>query len=177
MSIDFCIACNDCYEYLELHKWFPDDDLSEKYPCDLKRGNYSGSPTNKNKVEKAIAIFETGLRQKCPGHWIENLVPYLQSFIEAHDGHSLSIYNDCGDMPWDFAEPDWHKWKEIRGPMSCWDENFKDVVLPRNMIDDLDISTWEDALTHYKNNCLDIIGPGIPNELKKIFKTHLESLK
>ncbi len=174
MGVDYRLACNRCHEFLELHKWFPDDELSMSYPADLKYDKYRGSVTNKDKLERAILTFEDELEKECPGHWIENLVPYVRSFVKKHDGHSLVIYNDTGDMPWYPFEPDWHKWKEIKGPMSCWDEHYGDVDLPRNIIDDIGIDNWGDALKHYVDNCPCVTYPRMPDDMESIFEMYLK---
>jgi hypothetical protein len=83
------------------------------------------------------------------------------------------IYNDCGDMPWCPYKDGWHGWKEIDGPMARWGTEFKDVDLPRNIIEEIGIKTWEDAKKHYEENCPCIAYPEMPNELKDIFLSYL----
>lgn len=173
MGTDFKVACEDCFEFLELHKWFPDNELSGRYPCDLKYGKYCGSETSKRKIERAIEATQNGLLKECSERWIEKLIPYIECFLLVHGSHNLVIYNDCGDMPWYPYEEGWHRWKEIDGPMACWGKEFNDVDLPRNIIDDIGIKTWEDAKKHYEEKCPCITYPKMPNELKDIFLYYL----
>ncbi len=173
MGTDHYIACEERFEFLDLHKWLPDNDLASHNPCALKLGTYCGARTTRARVEAAIDTAKRGLLKEHPQHWIATAIPALVGFLNTHSNHSLTLYNDCADLPWYSTEAGWHRWKEIQGPMSCWSDDFEDVDLPRNIIDDLGIRNWPDALAHYEANCPCIHSPSIPDNLKDIFCSHL----
>lgn len=177
MGVKFRIACHQCHEFLELAKWFPDVDMTFTLSNYIGASNYRGVQTDEMKIRKAIKEYQEGLLKERPGHWISEYIPYLESFVEDHHTHELAIYNDTGDSPWYSYEPDWHRWKEIQGPGTSWSSDFSDVELPRNLIDDVGIDNWQDALKHYVDHFPCMIGPGIPDEMETIFNGFLYQAK
>ena len=108
-----------------------------------------GLETDKVRISAGNHRFESDLKLECRGHWIESMVPYLTGFIDEHKSCKLVVFNSCGGLP---RYPDgktWYRWKEVAGPMTCWSEGLEEVDLPINMIDDLCIDNWSDALARY----------------------------
>lgn len=74
-------------------------------------------------------------------------------YCETHESHVLSVYESGGDYPWLPDEPNWHAWRETRGPFFMPPFRETDIDLPLNIIHDLGIKNWTDALVHYKTTC------------------------
>ncbi|MDQ3110631.1 MAG: hypothetical protein M3R17_12125 [Bacteroidota bacterium] len=73
-------------------------------------------------------------------NWIFELLPYIKIFSGEHANHDLRIVDNSG--------PDYHWWPEHAG-YTEWKEIVttidNELFLPRNLIDDLQITEWRTA--------------------------------
>jgi len=171
MGLEHRLACIECAEFIELHKW--STDCMQDFPF-LGRDEYkkySVCHTDRKLILQGISEAENGILKQTPEHWVGKLIPDVRGFLELHGDHTLYIFDDRGDMPWYSDEPEWHRWKEIRGYMTTWNDQFEDVELPRNLIDDMNIISWNEALVHYKNNCPFTDNP---EKLESVFRLYIK---
>jgi hypothetical protein len=158
MGVDFHLACSDCCEFIDLHKWqvvedacrfliqahfdtpqYPDlPPLAEcPYPLvDLESHCKKGLVTAEH--------IESALVHDVPDHsYIRELTPVVRVFAARHRGHRLFLSCDLGDPeedPWWPGRPGFADWLEVPGAFkSHW-------YLPRNLIEVARFQSWSDVL-------------------------------
>jgi len=132
MSLEraFCsLFCEQCHEFINLRKWHP-----------IKPVALGATPFALSKVDFSGDAFP-------------ELVCCFKSFVESHKGHQLFLYFSGGDCPWYSDELNWYIWKQTTSPFFHPSVTCSDVDLPRNIIDDLGITNWTDALMYYRKMC------------------------
>jgi len=124
------VFCEQCHEFLELNKWHPVESTS------LGRVAL---------ISSADVVFSADA--------FPELAASFTNFLERHSAHAVCLYFSGGDYPWWPNEPDWFIWKRIIGPFYDPPTEQSDIDLPRNIIDDLGVTNWPDALAHYRATC------------------------
>ncbi|UHQ23984.1 hypothetical protein LVB77_04510 [Lysobacter sp. 5GHs7-4] len=142
------VFCEKCHEYLQLNKWYPLEPTA--VGCRISTTHAT-----------LISAAERGDADAFP-----ELVNAFMAFVDGHGSHPLYLYFSGGDYPWWPEEPNWFLWKRIPGPFYRPSIDQTDIDLPRNIIDDLGITNWADALAHYRATC-----PCVerPEDLEKAF--------
>lgn len=164
MGYEHALACEDCKHYLDLHKWTPVPELQAK-PAPGRPG-YVHVPCAADKAMDAVREFAAS------GYFPE-LSDAAAGFVLEHQQHSLAFYRSYGDNPWWPDEPGWHQWRERVGPLFRPPHRPMDVDLPLNIILDLGITSWPEALEHYVRNCPCVEEPEL---MKPIFEAALTRL-
>ncbi len=156
MGIDYSLACGDCLEFIDLHKWpicqKAADCLITAYGKSLSFSDCNDFQSKKisglsshplvplTSSQIATAISESEFSQS----YIKELVPFVQNFISSHQNHFLFLTCDLGDKPWEFGEPKCYEWKEIQAVF-----NFHSQFLSKNLVEDFEFTAWEEVLDHY----------------------------
>jgi hypothetical protein len=141
MPTDMFLACQDCRVFLDPLRWpcswpvVQEWDTSAGDPELLPhRPTYRTARVTVTQIAQSCAEFEAGFFQRNPqAAWIEELLPLMQRLCNEHQGHPLFLINDTGDLPWDFEDEGWYRWKELPGRFRYDDS----LYLPRNVIDDV----------------------------------------
>ena len=141
MGTDFDLACGDCLEFIDLHKWsiVDYDPLSSRRIIELF--NQLLVPVTAKQLTQALDNFVP------PQPYIEKLLPFVDSFITSHQNHFIFLTCDTGERPWDFGEPRYLEWKEIK---TIW--MYMGQFLPRNLIEDYGFRRWEEVLEYYSKH-------------------------
>lgn len=154
MSVDYFIACLGCREFTSLHarQINPKAANALLMAHGLRHGPCGGYAhrVNESISSQPIVELESGDLLDVLGHdnangHIDELIPTVGQFADAHRDHQLFITCDIGDLPWDIGEPEWATWKEIGRP-----EHHYGKFLPRNLIDDFAFASWNDVMTYYE---------------------------
>lgn len=141
MAREYCLACFTCKEFIDLHKFRLVPDVCDESPLGL-----SGVAVTAREIEKGIGMLEPKNRTN---QWIYELIPLIKQFAIKHTSHEMRLVDNC--------EPDYYWWPEHVG-YTEWKEistsrNFKHgFFLPRNLIDYLDITDWEQAEAYLKTS-------------------------
>ncbi len=164
MGIDFAIGCKACKEFITLHKWgvveaasqflvnsyFDPSDPSYDPAYSTANSPYpiEGLDSSSHFVllnsQKVLSALDDTASE--PQH-IRDLVPMIREFANSHSTHVLFLTCDFDVLPW---EP-WHvdgnffQWKEI--PHYAGDFHR---YLPRNLIEDLKLTSWQEAEEYLK---------------------------
>ena len=167
MGTDFDLACGDCLEFIDLHRWsiveaagrslirYPDrsgeaykSQSNSSQPCQLQ---WVRQLSDQPLVPlTANQIIDDGLKNFIPSQpYIEKLQPFVKNFITAHKDHFMFLTCDRGERPWDFGEPRYLEWKEIQAEFS-----YMGQFLPRNLIEDFGFTEWSEVLKYYSENKL-----------------------
>lgn len=77
--------------------------------------------------------------------WIKRLTPVLLAFYEQHKNHAFMLYDVQFDYPWEPEYEGYCEWKDA-------DPENNELYLPRNLVDDLNITSWRDTEAHLKSN-------------------------
>lgn len=190
MGVDFYLACGDCHEFFELHKWSSIYDAGQflvdacfepgKYPGQ-RRPEDSPYPfvdrsafclkllITAEQIEKALANMESEMDIG----YIRELRPLVQDFARIHRGHSMSLSCDITDgHPWELDEPDFADWLELKGPFQFHH------YLPRNLIDVDGLRSWDEVLARHGNDWPFQYGDGPPEadfveKVRVAFEEHL----
>jgi len=137
MGVEHKLACHDCFEFIHTGKWPIIIDFTNHFP----RG-FNGRKTNSEEIIKGIRHWEEDDSRF--NNWTAELKPLISCFVKTHKEHKLRIHDDGGDHPWDPEYPGYCQWKEI--PSYCTSE----LYLPRNLVNDLSINHWVNALSYLK---------------------------
>ncbi|MGD1920794.1 MAG: hypothetical protein ACFCAD_19070 [Pleurocapsa sp.] len=141
MGIDYALACADCLEFIDLHKWsiieYPFLQ-TQKIPS---LSNQVLFPVSSKQLEEALDNFVPYQP------YIEALLPPVRSFIKLHQNHFLFLTCDTGERPWDFGEPRYLEWKEIQAHF-----NYSGQFLPKNLIQDFGFTSWSEVLEYYSQH-------------------------
>jgi hypothetical protein len=140
MAIEYCLVCNTCKEFLDIHKLRIIPQKCEQSPLGLR-----GISINPVEIEEGIENLAIQAENK-DHEWILALLPYVEKFRNEHALHQMSMVDD--------AEPDYCWWPEHSGytgwreiPTSLENELF----LPRNLVYDLQITDWPTAEKHLQS--------------------------
>ena len=158
MGVEFYLACSDCKEFIELHKW-PVVEEAGNYlvHAHYERGEFDtqlypeDSPfplcdldTHCKKIELTSDQILEALTASPPDHeYIHELKPVVQKFASDHEGHSIFLSCDLGDPdedPWSTTQLGFDDWLEVPGVFHYY------AALPRNLMEVSKLSTWDDVL-------------------------------
>lgn len=158
----YAIGCHACKQYL---------DLSGQRPFE----GIDGCSFVPVAAYKQMSVTASDLRRQlclqAPDSMVPGLANAMQSFFSDHESHGLCVYESQGDFPWWPDEPDWCAWREVRGPFFKPPFRETDIDLPLNIILDLGITSWSDALNHYRSTCPCIENP---EALESVFNEALK---
>ncbi|MEM7593510.1 MAG: hypothetical protein AAF383_18685 [Cyanobacteria bacterium P01_A01_bin.83] len=154
MGTDYAIACRDCLEFIDLHKWSIHEEAGR---CLVAAHNLSHDPSRSFMPQRipsisnqlVVPVTAQQLRD-CLGDfvpcqpYIEELLPFVRDFIVSHQDHFLFLSCDTGEHPWDFGEPRCFDWREIQAKF-----NHNGQFLPKNLIQDFGFRYWEEVLEYY----------------------------
>lgn len=162
MSRDYAVGCLACRQFLDLGGQCPVEGLAG---CSF----VPGAAYKQMKVE--ASDLRRQLRLQSPDDIAPGLADAMLGFANDHESHSLYAYESGGDRPWWPDEPNWYAWREVRGPFFKPPFRETDIDLPLNIIHDLGITNWPDALNHYQKTCPCVENPetleGVFNEALK----------
>ena len=158
MGTNFALACADCPEFIDLHKWSISDQAAKslvnahhnkphtseqqnqfKIISNTKLSNHPLVFITAEEITKALDNFISHQS------YIEKLLPAVKEFASFHRLHSLFLTCDIGEQPWDFGEPNYLAWKEI-----SIISNYHAQFLPRNLIEDFGFFNWQEVLDYYQ---------------------------
>ncbi len=174
MGIDFSLACGDCLEFIDLHKWCISKDLANCLIADHR--SLSGSneyfqakrfPNLSSRFLLPLTssqILEMLSNSELNQPYIKELFPFVQNFILCHQNHFLFISCDIGEEPWDFGEPRCYEWRQVQAVF-----NYHSQFLPKNLIQDFGFLHWKQVLRHYSIHA--------PWFLHEQFQVNREALK
>lgn len=138
MGTDYALACGDCLEFIDLHKWSIVE-CSSLLPRKIPSlSNQLIFPVNTSKILKSLNNLITSQS------YIQALFPSVRDFITCHYHHTIFLTWDVGEYPWEFGEPQYLEWKEIQSGCSYYAQ-----FLPRNLIEDYGFRCWEEVLLYY----------------------------
>ena len=138
MGTDFALACGDCLEFIDLHKW----SIVKYFSLPSQR---LPSLSNQLLVPVSDRQLLLSLEDYVPEQpYIEKLMPVVHDFITSHRSHFLFLTCDYGERPWDFGEPRYLEWKNIRGALG-----YSGQFLPRNLIEDYGFTKWSEVVEYY----------------------------
>lgn len=155
MGVEHTLSCHDCFEFIDTSKWPLILNYERYYP----RG-FEGQKTDIDEVGNGTKYLSQSERFS---HWSVHVVPLLAEFTEKHKGHDLRIHDNSGDHPWDPEYPGYCKWKEVKGYFTL------EMYLPRNLVEDLKIINWEEAITYLKKLEIYLYDELEIEEYKKVF--------
>jgi hypothetical protein len=136
MPVDHQLACHHCKEFIELHKWW----IIPNGSADFPRG-FEGKKVSAEDIRLGIASAVENSK-RFPG--LSELAPVVSAFVDVHARHDLRMHDDCGDAPW---QPEYAGYCEWKGVKSCM---TGELFLPRNLVDDLQIRSWQEAEAYLK---------------------------
>src|SRR5579883_3160851 len=154
MGVDYALACGDCLEFMDLHKWSILEDAGRcliaahglsHYDYQSFEAQRVPSLSSQPLVPVTAQQLVKALHDFVPHHsYIEELLPFVHSFMTAHQDHFLFFTCDIGERPWCFGEPRCYEWREIWAAF-----NFDSQFLPKNLVKDFNFHYWEEVLEHY----------------------------
>ena len=157
MGTDFSLAYGNCLEFIELHKWSIIEDAVRclvkahyKTSCQSDVFQLQRIPELSNQIVVRVTAEQIAkdLQNFVPCQlYIKKLIPFVHNFSLAHREHLMFLTCDTGDRPWDFGEPRYLEWKEIK---SAWMHSGQ--YLPRNLIEDLGFRCWDEVLQYYSEH-------------------------
>src|SRR5262249_54495237 len=118
MGVDFHLACADCREFIDLHKWPVVEDTGTflvhayyqpgQYPGQLRPEAPPYPLVDLDTLCKKILLtaddIEAALKGEIPDQpYIRELMPVVKEFAARHRGHRLFLSCDMGDPeedPW-----------------------------------------------------------------------------
>jgi hypothetical protein len=83
----------------------------------------------------------------------------------------LCFLKGQGQEPWESSDEFSYIWKEYTGPLTV------EFWLPRNLIDDVGIASWPEALNHLSKCKVHLLGEINIDAYKRVFTTHNNALK
>ena len=160
----YAAYCEDCQEFLELNKWNPAPHLSD-LPQDSARRAYQCVQISAESLLHSMELNTdpTGFKE---------LRDSLQAFVKLHSDHQIGLCRSSGDWPWWPDEKDWFVWRRVVGPFYHPSVDQSDIDLPRNIIYDLGIIEWPQALKHYRLRCPCV---EFPEKIEQVFKRYSAS--
>jgi hypothetical protein len=127
MATEYHLTCIPCKEFINIYKLRFVDTISPL--------GFDGIEVTKAQIQNEV----TKLKNENSHHWIKDILPLIETFLIQHDGHKLVLFDDLGDHLWDPEFPGYCDWKEITSSL------VTELFLPRNLIDDLKITNWNEA--------------------------------
>ena len=118
MSREYCLCCGDCFEFIDLHKWWIIEGIAICFAEGSERDRFTKklnlSLSNQAIIEVTAQQLSKSLIKPIPSQpYIIKLLPIVKQFIANHQHHYLFFCCDEGEFPWDIGEPQWQRWKEI----------------------------------------------------------------
>lgn len=157
MGVDYALACRDCLEFIDLHKWSVVEDAAhslisahrlDREPCQNYCAQQVPSLSNQPIVAVTVQQVAEALEGVVPHQpYIHELLPFIRSFLAIHKEHFLFLTCDIGAYPWHFGEPQWYQWREIQAVF-----NFEGQFLPKNLIKDFGFHHWEEVIRYYSEH-------------------------
>lgn len=141
MGINYALACGDCLEFIDLHKF----SLLEYQSLSLQKVTHL---SNRLIAPVTAQQLLNGLESFIPSQqYIEALLPFIRNFIASHQDHFLFLTCDIGEHPWNFGEPQCFEWREIQAVF-----NYDSQFLPKNLVKDFAFSHWQEVLAYYSEH-------------------------
>ena len=152
--MDHNLACNDCFEFTDLHKWPIDEEAGHVlvkahyqvsgYAAKLYAEQSGYQFLDANTLSKKVIVSSESIRAAAEKtdldhDYIKELKPIILEFTDKHRGHNLFLCCDMGcasEHPWSLHNPDFHHWRQVSGPFN--DEHY----LPRNLIELFGAKEW-----------------------------------
>jgi hypothetical protein len=157
MGVGYALACGDCLEFIDLHKWAVIEDaarclISAHGLVHVPYQNYCSQQIPDLSNQPVVAVTFQQILEALEGFipnqpYIHQLLPFIDSFLTAHQDHFLFLTCDIGERPWDFDEPQWYHWREIQ--VTC---KFQGQFLPKNLVEDFGFHHWEEVMKYYAKN-------------------------
>lgn len=157
MGVDYALACGNCLEFIDLHKWAIVEDaarclISAYHLVHKPYQNYfsqqipnlSSQPIVAVTVQQVLESLEKFFPDQA---YVHQLQPFVRSFLTTHQDHFLFLSCDLGVRPWHFGEPQWHQWREIQAAFK-----FEGQFLPRNLVQDFGFRRWEEVIDYYSKH-------------------------
>ncbi|MNJ91911.1 hypothetical protein D3C87_95660 [compost metagenome] len=134
MATEYYLICSSCKEFLDLHKFRLIPGVCDRSPLGI-----DGVSVSLPEIDHGISLLEPLSENN---RWIHQLVPHIQTFSAKHAVHDLRMVDSYApDYYWWPEHPGYTEWKEIVSSLIPNTEFF----LPRNLVDDLQITNWETA--------------------------------
>ncbi|MAG93677.1 MAG: hypothetical protein CMJ48_08005 [Planctomycetaceae bacterium] len=164
MGVDYCLACDTCKEFIELHKWSVVEDAGtflvhahykpHEYESQLSPEDspypFADAETRCKKILVTSDDIRRALSAGPPEQdYIRDLTPIVEAFAATHEGHRIFLRCDLGDTdldPWSPNQPGFADWFEVSGPFQ-WHH-----YLPRNLTDTRSLRDWNDVLVEMKDD-------------------------
>ena len=147
MGVDHFLACNNCKEFVDCHKWPPHEEANSVlyahfYPeYGVPQSHYQVEWSDGCPIVRAKATdLLREIRRPAPPHdYINQLKNLLPIFVAAHRSHDLFVASDLGPAPWGYDAPEeiWTAWKQI----GSFHRGF-----PRNLVETMGLVHWDQAL-------------------------------
>ena len=149
MGYDYYIACKSCQRFLDLGRWRVFHDL--QFPHASKTlfqgaGNVAAASIDGARLRERLRMIDDPFSVHCKDEpEFQRLVAMLTQFCDDHERHELYFINDSGDFPWVPCDGfPWYEWAEVIGPNT----NLGRVDLPKNLIRDLHLRSWDEIEKH-----------------------------
>jgi hypothetical protein len=149
MSYFYYVACKPCRRFVDLGAWRIFHEL--RFPPVTKNispgaGNVAAVKIQSSELQKCLLRLDDPYSQIYRERAeFQQLRDILILFAAEHDGHELYFINDSGDFPWTATNQyPWYEWREVIGPNT----RLRDIDLPKNLIYDLNIASWQQAEQH-----------------------------
>jgi len=157
MGVDFYLACADCKDFIELHKWQVIEEAGHYLiHSHYEPGQFMGQrlrddslyrlkdlDTLCKKILVTVDQIEESLHGEVPDHpYIRELTPIVWLFVSEHRGHELFLSCDLGDPsddPWYPGRPGFAEWRELPGVF------LFHRYLPRNVVEVDGFRSWTEA--------------------------------
>lgn len=158
MGVEFYLACGDCCEFIDLHKWPVVENAGrflvhahyeqDRYPGQLRPENSPYPLTDLvTRCKKALVSaeqIEGALAGDIPDQpYIRELTPVVRAFAARHRGHRQFLSCDLGNPeedPWWPGRPGFADWLEVPGAFR------NNHYLPRNLVEVAGFSNWHAVL-------------------------------
>lgn len=147
MGVDYCLACNDCHEFIDLHKWPVVEDAAKLLVDAHFKPVPEDSPYPFGDLDtlcKKVIITSNDIRNALSGdypkrEYIMQLKPIVSRMADTHEGHQLFLSCDLGDTsadPWWPDQANFGQWMQIPGVFNY------DHYLPRNLVEVFGLARW-----------------------------------
>jgi hypothetical protein len=180
MGVDFHLACGECREFIDLHKWrvvenagrfliqahFDTPQYADLPPVAESPYPLADLDSHCKKVFVAAEQIEEALDGDVPDQpYIRELTPLVRAFAARHRGHRLFMSCDLGDPkedPWWPGRPGFADWLELPGLYRF------NQYLPRNLIELARFQSWSDVLTRMASEWPFRFAESYPEEIEAI---------
>ncbi len=127
MPTEYHLTCITCKEFIDIYKLRLVENI---HPL-----GSTGIEVKKNQLQKGLME----LKNENANQWIKDILPFIDLFLLQHHEHELVLFDDRGEYFWNPEIPGYCDWKEMTSSLVI------ELFLPRNLIDDLKITNWDDA--------------------------------